>query len=571
MKVLLVDDDRDFCEYIKTVLAEHKYTVDVLQRGKLALDIIPFNYDVIILDVHLPDINGIELCQRVRSKGIATPILLLTASQDHTAQGLDQGADDYIVKPCKIEELLARIRALLRRKTDKMPLILRWGKLTLNPAEGIVKYDNQIVNLRPKEYQLLELFLRQPQRLWDRGTIISHIWSMDDVPTNHAVTNLIKDLRKRLQSAGMNEDMIETIYGVGYRLREPPIDSLQIIQEKFLKTLDQRLQALQAAIAPIIDKVAEIQDYREAEKIAHQLAGSLGTFGLPEASSVARSLEILLRKPENLAIDRLTELLSRLRQAIAAPPQPLGTVNFAHLGLITQDLRFADQFYLHIINSKFKLTVLEPQEISNQSYKFNLIIMRLEQREDYTLICKLREKHPNVPIFVLDTYPDTIDRRVEVSKCQPDLYFSSSVSLAEVVATANKLVGVAKTYHILVVDDDPDFLDVVKSLLQQHNFVVSTLADPSQILANLETHKTDLLIVDFDMPKFNGLEICRSIRQSYSYGKLPIVFVTAHRYLTENLFTAGANDVIAKHDVHSSLLPRIIMVLARNLQYETPS
>ncbi|MCS6959292.1 MAG: response regulator [Pseudanabaenaceae cyanobacterium SKYGB_i_bin29] len=570
MKVLLVDDDRDFCDYISTVLTEHRYAVDVFHRGKLVLDIVSFGYDVVILDVNLPDINGIELCQRLRHRGISTPILMLTASHDRSVQGLDQGADDYIVKPCKIEELLARMRALLRRKTDTLTTILRWGRLSLNPVEGIVKYDEQVVNLRPKEYQLLELFLRNPQRLLDRDTIISHIWRMDDVPTNHAVTNLIKDLRKRLQGAGMTEDFIQTIYGVGYRLREPPIDSLQSIQENFLKNLDQRLQALQTAIQPIIDNTAQAHHYGEAEKLAHQLAGSLGTFGLPEASTISRSLELLLKQPNNVSVDSLREMIARLKQAISVTPQPMATVHFFNLGLVTRDIKFADQFYLHILSSKLKLIVLEPQEILAQGHKLNLIILRLEEQADHILVRNLRTKHPNVPIFVLDTYPDTIERRVEVSKFQPDLYFSSNIPLTQVVTTVCHALCPAKKRHVLVVDDDPDFLQLVTDLLQQHHFTVTSIEDSSQILATLAKEKFDLLLIDFDMPKFNGLEICRSLKYSHTYSELPIVFVTAHTYLAETLFSAGANDVIPKLNVNYYLLPRIIKLISQNRQYETP-
>ena len=136
-------------------------------------------------------------------------------------------ADDYVTKPFEVNQVLARIRALLRRGTmaNSQGPALIWGKLTLDPATTEVKYGDHIITLTPKEYSLLELFLRNPQRVFSRSTILDHLWTVDDYPTEGAVTNLVKDLRNRLKRSGVTEGMIQTVYGLGYRLKNDALEA----------------------------------------------------------------------------------------------------------------------------------------------------------------------------------------------------------------------------------------------------------------------------------------------------------------------------------------------------------
>lgn len=228
MKILLVEDDAQIGQFLATTLTTHRYAVDVVTDGQTGLDLaIERDYDVILLDVLLPKLNGIEVCRAIRRYGRTTPILMLTgqSTSEDIVVGLDAGADDYVVKPCDPARLLARIRALLRRQEAASSLILSWGDLRLDLTLIQVTYRQQTISLSPKEYSLLELFLRHPQRIFSRSNIIDRLWSIDDSPTDAAVTNLIKDLRRRLRSAGMEEEMIETVYRLGYRLKAPPSQS----------------------------------------------------------------------------------------------------------------------------------------------------------------------------------------------------------------------------------------------------------------------------------------------------------------------------------------------------------
>jgi DNA-binding response OmpR family regulator len=222
MKMLVVEDDELNAYAITAVLTNQNYAVEVATDGYAAWDLIEtYNYDLILLDVMLPKLDGISLCRQIRSSGLQVPILLLTGrdSSHEKAIGLDAGADDYVVKPFDEEELVARIRALLRRGGTASQPVLEWGNLRLDPSSCKVTYAQDLLSLTPKEYALLELFLRNSRRVFSCGMILEHIWSYEDTPSEEAVRTHIKGLRQRLKAVGAPSDLIETVYGIGYRLK----------------------------------------------------------------------------------------------------------------------------------------------------------------------------------------------------------------------------------------------------------------------------------------------------------------------------------------------------------------
>lgn len=221
MKILIVEDDQYVAASLNIILAHQNYVVEIASDGEEAWGFIKlFEYDLIILDISLPLLDGISLCRQMRSEGLQTPIMLLTGlSYPHEkAVGLDAGADDYMVKPFDEEELTARIRALLRRGKIKSLPILKWGSLQLDPISYKVTYNKQLLALTPKEYALLELFLRNTHNVFSCNMILDHLWSYEDAPTEEAVRTHIKGLRMKLKAAGASGDMIQTVYGIGYRL-----------------------------------------------------------------------------------------------------------------------------------------------------------------------------------------------------------------------------------------------------------------------------------------------------------------------------------------------------------------
>lgn len=221
MKILVVEDDQYVARALNLILADQNYVVEIALDGEEAWGFIKlFDYDLIILDITLPKIDGISLCRQMRSDGLQSPIMLLTglSCPHEKAIGLDAGADDYMVKPFDEEELTARIRALLRRGKIKSLPILRWGSLKLDPRSYKVTYNNQLLSLTPKEYVLLELFLRNTHHVFSCSMILEHLWSYEDAPTEEAVRTHIKGLRMKLKAAGVPSNIIETVYGIGYRL-----------------------------------------------------------------------------------------------------------------------------------------------------------------------------------------------------------------------------------------------------------------------------------------------------------------------------------------------------------------
>lgn len=223
MRVLLVEDDPRIATVLADSLKEQRYTVDVAEDGEKGWQLIEaFPYDLILLDVMLPKLDGISLCQRLRKSGYAIPVLMLTAkdTSEDKVMGLDVGADDYVVKPFDLPELSARIRALLRRGNTSSSPILAWNQLSLNPNTYQVTYGEKPLHLTPKEYSLLELFLRNPHLVLSRSMILDHLWSFEDPPSEEAVKVHIKELRKKLRNVGSLPDFIETVYGLGYRLKQ---------------------------------------------------------------------------------------------------------------------------------------------------------------------------------------------------------------------------------------------------------------------------------------------------------------------------------------------------------------
>lgn len=224
MKILVVEDDEVLVAVLTKSLTAHHYVVDVVKDGEMGwIYGSTFEYDLIVLDIVLPKIDGLCLCQRLRTEGYTTPILLLTSQNASTAKviGLDAGADDYVVKPFDVAELIARIRALLRRsQTSSLPLLV-WGELLLNPSTCEVSYDGQALTLTNKEYELLELLLRDSQHLLSADEILDRLWSSDEFPSEATVRSHIRRLRHKLVAVGAPSDFIATVHGRGYYLKAP--------------------------------------------------------------------------------------------------------------------------------------------------------------------------------------------------------------------------------------------------------------------------------------------------------------------------------------------------------------
>jgi len=221
MRLLVVEDEKKVASFIKQGLEEEGYAVDVALNGEeglgMALDRV---HDLIILDISLPKMDGFQVLKQLRQQKVNTPVLLLTvrATVEDRVLGLDAGADDYLTKPFAFQELVARVRALLRRRAEAEPAPLQVADLILDPARRIVSRSGEKIDLTSKEFALLEYFMRNPGRVLTRTLIIEHVWNYDFDTMTNIIDVYVNYLRKKIDS-GREPKLIHTVRGVGYVLK----------------------------------------------------------------------------------------------------------------------------------------------------------------------------------------------------------------------------------------------------------------------------------------------------------------------------------------------------------------
>ena len=224
MRILVVDDEQPLREALERALKVENYEVETLENGALALERMKNagnEIDAIVLDVLMPGIDGLEVCRRLRAAGDKTPVLMLTARvevEDRVA-GLDAGADDYVTKPFDLEELLARLRALLRRAGSPSDQVLRFADLVLDPVAHEVHRGDRLIEVTRTEFLLLELFLLNPRQVLSRSIIFERVWGYDFGPSSNSLEVYIGYLRRKTENGG-EPRLIHTVRGVGYILRE---------------------------------------------------------------------------------------------------------------------------------------------------------------------------------------------------------------------------------------------------------------------------------------------------------------------------------------------------------------
>jgi len=221
MKILVVEDDRKVAGFIEQGLKEEGYAVDVARDGDEATMLAHVNdYDMILLDVVLPRKNGFQIAMELRREGRNTPIMMLTSrdAAEDVVRGLDAGADDYLSKPFRFDELLARIRALHRRGGAERLEVLRYGPLTLDRLRHTVSVNEKRLDLTPREFQLLEYFLLHPEEAVRRTTLLEKVWDMHFDPESNVVDVHVGNLRRKLEDAS-GEQLLQTVRGVGFSLR----------------------------------------------------------------------------------------------------------------------------------------------------------------------------------------------------------------------------------------------------------------------------------------------------------------------------------------------------------------
>lgn len=635
MKILLVEDDEYTASAISNALTTQHYLVNTTDNGQTGLELVKvYDYDLILLDLIVPKLDGISFCRELRSQGYQMPILMLTAKDNVSDRivGLEAGADDYVIKPFDISELVARIRVLLRRRQlTTLDQVLSWENLQLNLNTHEVTYRGTPLHLTPKEYGLLELFLRNPRRIFSRSAILDNVWQSNEFPGERAVNTQIKGLRQKLKAAGMSLDLLETVYGLGYRLKlapevleEPstevlaagkePVSALSPAEaevllavtkvwEKFRASLKDKLVLFEQAIANFACGTPNPDLQREATIEAHRLIGSLGSFGLPEGSEVARKIEQWLATETQLEhqearqafalIEQLRQIIDRRkqekpdRQAIVSTDAATGQLLhlqtplalpatepiLTRLLIVDDDVILAEQIKIAArawnIEVEIRTTLASAREAMMQN-SFDLILLDLSfpatLEDGLTFLSELANQSVSPPVMVM-TGRNRLTDRVAVARLGGRAFLQKPISPNQLLQTvAQTLPSVRRdSNRVLVVDDDPTLLSVLTTLLNPWGLEIATLDDSQQFWEVLEAFVPNLLLLDVEMPHFSGPELCQAVRNDPRWGEIPVLFLTTQTdaEAVRQMFMVGADDYVMKPVVEPELVTRVLNRLER--------
>jgi DNA-binding response OmpR family regulator len=631
MRILLVEDDRALIDVLSIALTEQNYAIDVVTDGEKGWTYgSTYNYDLIVLDWLLPKLDGISLCRRFRDRGNDTPILLLTSRNNiqDKIKGLDAGADDYICKPVDLEELMARIRALLRRINSNHSPLLTWGDLQLEPRSCEVRYRGELITLTAKEYALLELFLRHSHEVLSIEEIINSLWSSVEYPSEATVRSHLRRLRHKLKQAGLAQDPIETVQGRGYALKSlnlvegdsntppTPADSqpdkqsrhlaaLMGVWEKYRERSKQQLITLQETVRAAKIGNLNQDDRQTAIFTAHNLAGNLGMFGFDRGSQLAQELEKLLRQETTIDANANSYDISRqegtawqtilddLQQELnlkedddtadacccLSQHQPL-------LLIVDDNIPESTQLALTANNEGIETIVFQsPESAANWSIGRSseelpsLALIKLscsdanstaslaeQHPEAFSLIAELKLLEPSIPSIVVSER-DRFQDRLQVVRHGGCFYLKQPLTPKQIVSYCQQTLQRSSFgKRIAIVDDDIELLRSLPSLLQPWGFKLTTLHDPRQFWDVLSVVHPDLLILDIEMPYLSGIELCQVLRSHPYWCKIPIIFLTVHQdpSLRDRVFTIGADDLIYKPIVAKQLASRIVNHLGRS-------
>jgi diguanylate cyclase (GGDEF)-like protein len=594
MRILVIEDDELIAQSLVKTLSDQHYTVDVANDGNAGWELASaFSYELILLDVVLPKLDGISLCRQMRQHGIKAPIILVTAQDSSTNKiiGLDAGADDYVTKPFDLQEVTARIRALLRRGSTILPPQLQWENLRLDPNICEVTYLGTILRLTPKEYSLLELFLRNPQRVFSSGAIIDHLWSFEETPGEDTVRAHLKGLRQKLRAGGVPNDPVETVYGIGYRLKgeekegegkrgkgkgkkekdkdkenqkdgsgttgvslqDAASEASRLHYERIAKitagiwqrsqqTLSDRITVLEQATTALLQNTQDDSELiTSAYQNAHKLAGSLGMFGFDFGSRLASEIEHLLEIGLSLNPEQrlhLSGLVVGLRQELQKAiisrltPEPVAVDERPLLLIVGKDKLLVELVSL-ATNSGIKCqTVADSVRACEQIALSRPDVVVLEwqyhNNSDLSLLAQLNCVTPSIPVLVLADQ-DSLNNRIQVNRLGGRAFLHQPVEASAVIEMVTNLLQQSRnnTAKVLIVDDDTEVLTVLSRLLQPWGLEIATLNDPLKFWETLESKEPDLLILDVEMPQINGIELCQVLRNDPQHSGLPVLFLTA--------------------------------------------
>ncbi|MGI0483963.1 response regulator [Pantanalinema rosaneae CENA516] len=627
MKILLVEDDTVMSTALAEMLTANHYMINLAVDGQTGLDLASaVDYDLILLNLQIPRLDGISLCRQLRSQGYEKPILLLTSQTTDAdiVAGLDAGADDYVIKPYTPEALLAKLRALLRRSAvagvAKTPasvaqvgdrnsaLTLTWGDLCVDLTAGRVTVGEQVIPLTATEYNLLELFLRHPDRIFSRSAILDRLWGFDDAPTERAIVTHVKDVRKKLRAGGLTEDLLETVYGMGYRLKAAPqrvetaikptatvgdrsfqqpksraknTIAINQVLKRFRDSFKAQITILEQAKLALLTNELSPDLQQAAQHEAHKLAGSMASFGYPDGSQLARSLEHLLRFDRRLTapeIAQFAQLVTALQHELTQSPKraavsPAPMLQNYRVLVIDDDTALTKQLQAEAESWGIRLKVAADLATARSRLALaspDIVLLDLSfprtQEDGLTLLHELSERSPNLPVIIF-TGRDSLADRLAVSRLGARQFLHKPATTEQIFqAIAHTLPPPALAEaRVLMVDDDATTLAALSSVLTPWGVDVITLTEPQRFWQVLITSAPDLVVLDLEMPLVSGLELCQVVRQDAQWGDLPVLVVTAHTNADalQQAFAAGADDFITKPVLGPELVTRVLSRIER--------
>ena len=618
MNILLVSSNLSLRSSLIHTLEENGYCTSGT-HPQIALNFVNFDpYNLILLDVDQAEGDGLSLCHQLRLIGCNEPIILLLSpgSDGAAIAGFRAGANDYLEKPLDFDRFLSLMRMWSHRKpiiggsssaNNTLQNTLNWGPLCLDLEAARVTLDGQEISLTSTEYKILELFLHNPDRIFSRSTILDRLWDQE-APTERAINTYIKDIRKKLKTAGLTAEILETVYGMGYRLKPFPSLELKLsaIAQRFWEEMPQRLTILEQTATSLRKGKLNAAMHLLAQKEMHQLAGSLATFGYPEGSRLARALDHFLRTDRQWSgdeIQKFEEQLAALKAVLSQSPdqsleQNLGqsldpdrsrvplrspALNASLSPPLVKEKRTARPTQVLVIDDDVALTQCLVTEAADWGFSLNVVpdLIRArvalkqtlpdvvlldlsfsETEEDgLSFLADLHDRFPKLPVVIF-TGRNSLEDRLTSSRLGAQGFLHKPVTIDQIFQKIQQIVlqAPAPSPKVLIVDDDPNLLDLLTTLLTSCGLTVIPLENPEYFWDVLVESLPDLVLLDVEMPTVNGLELCQVVRQDGEWDNLPLFVVTAHTdplYL-EQAFAAGADDFIPKTMLQTELIPRVL-------------
>ncbi len=647
MKLLIIEDDIQLLDILKTSL-KSRYVVDSAHDGLQGLQLVGTgDYDLVLLDRSIDGLNGLEFCQQIRQQGNQVLVMMMSmqsTTSDRVA-GLDAGADDYVIKPFALSELEARVRALLRRRMVTELPILTWGPLAIEPSRGNVTYNGTPVTLTTKEYGILELLLRHQDRIYSQRALLDALWSIDNSPRGEeTVRTHMKRLRQKLKPIGAG-DLIETVYGLGYRLNpvlnmtvpnpvpaiagptDPTTDEpgtvgiesaqAQLITQFWEKQADKvlrRIQVLDHSVQALQRNPSDEDLRSQIRQEGHTLVNVMGSVCLPEHLPTLQSLSTWiptadLKTPADIQVlHKQLGMLGLMLEAVKT-----GKINALPSSVETGE-RAPERRVLVVDRDREWVT-----QVMTEAYRWGIQVVRatdpglaisaIERACPDAVILNTSAtdssigemnflqflgKHcPRIPIWIVTNEVETnlqvettsqedwgnrlgnrlnpIDR-VSLSQAHGQGFFRKSIPLTTLMGLVNQsLIDEVPTQSvpeakIMLVDDDRLMLSLLKGILEPWGMQVTTCNDPTQAKAMLDEVNPDLMVLDFEMPEMNGIQVCEQIRNDPQTATLPILFLTAHRDsdTMQKVYSAGADDYVSKPVIAPELMTRMFNRLERS-------